>query len=107
MDKSTSIENKKYYRSVRSMKLSQLTPIFLKNMKEFFQLKEISNEIEKTLNEVRDESNNMKNVDITINKFLQNKQENLKMLSRAEIKKVTESVPPLPDDATNFFFPNT
>ena len=107
MDKSTSIENKKYDRSVRSMKLSQLTPIFLKNMKEFFQLKEISNEIEKTLNEVRDESNNMKNIDITINKFLQNKQENLKKLSRAEIKKVTESVPPLPDDATNFFFPNT
>ena len=106
MDKSTSIENKKYDRSVRSMKLSQLTPIFLKNMKEFFQLKEISNEIEKTLNEVRDESDNMKNVDITINKFLQNKQENLKKLSRAEIKKVTESVPPLPDDATNFFFPN-
>ena len=99
-DKSTSIENKKYDRSVRSMKLSQLTPIFLKNMKEFFQLKEISNEIENTLNEVRGEDN-MKNIDITINKLLQNKLEKLK---RAEIKKVTDSVPPLPPDATGVIY---
>ena len=82
------------------MKLSQLTPIFLKNMQEFFQLKEISNEIENTLNEVRGEDN-MKNIDITINKLLQNKLEKLK---RAEIKKVTDSVPPLPPDATGVIY---